>query len=109
MSDCQPVVGAVVGSSLITYSTVCPVVPALVTVFTVMVVVEIEDVFSTGAPLTAAPSPLAIAPIVTVPVGVMAAGAVQINNAVNKINELSGKNHDGINALITEVLHFKTE
>jgi methyl-accepting chemotaxis protein len=37
----------------------------------------------------------------------MAAGAEQINIAVNQVNEISGKNRDGINTLLREVSRFK--
>jgi methyl-accepting chemotaxis protein len=39
----------------------------------------------------------------------MANGADQINVAVHHINEISGKNHDGINTLIKEVSRFKVD
>jgi methyl-accepting chemotaxis protein len=39
----------------------------------------------------------------------MASGTDQINVAVNHINELSGKNRDGIEALMKEVSRFKVE
>jgi len=37
----------------------------------------------------------------------MAAGADQINSAVNQVNEISSQNQNGINALIKEVSRFK--
>jgi methyl-accepting chemotaxis protein len=37
----------------------------------------------------------------------MAAGAEQINIAVNQVNDISGKNRDGINTLMREVSRFK--
>jgi methyl-accepting chemotaxis protein len=37
----------------------------------------------------------------------MASGAEQINIAVNRVNEISGLNRDGIKALINEVSRFK--
>jgi methyl-accepting chemotaxis protein len=39
----------------------------------------------------------------------MASGAEQINTAVNHVNEISGKNREGIEALIREVSRFKVE
>ncbi|MCL1931296.1 MAG: methyl-accepting chemotaxis protein [Treponema sp.] len=39
----------------------------------------------------------------------MATGAEQINVAVNQVNELSGKNREGIDSLIREVSRFKVE
>jgi methyl-accepting chemotaxis protein len=39
----------------------------------------------------------------------MASGAHQINSAVNQVNEISGKNRDGIAILIKEVSRFKVE
>jgi methyl-accepting chemotaxis protein len=39
----------------------------------------------------------------------MASGADQINSAVNQVNEISGKNRDGIAILIKEVSRFKVE
>jgi methyl-accepting chemotaxis protein len=39
----------------------------------------------------------------------MASGADQINIAVNRVNELSGKNREGINTLIKEVSRFNVE
>jgi methyl-accepting chemotaxis protein len=39
----------------------------------------------------------------------MASGAEQINIAVNQVNEISGKNRDGINALLEEVSRFKVD
>ena len=39
----------------------------------------------------------------------MASGADQINRAVKQVNEISSKNHEGINALIKEVSRFKVE
>ena len=39
----------------------------------------------------------------------MASGADQINVAVNEVNDLSGRNRDGINALIKEVSRFKVD
>ena len=39
----------------------------------------------------------------------MAAGTDQINSAVNRINELSGKNRESIQALLLEVSRFKVE
>jgi methyl-accepting chemotaxis protein len=39
----------------------------------------------------------------------MAIGAEQINVAVNHVNEISGKNREGIDALIKEVARFKVE
>jgi methyl-accepting chemotaxis protein len=39
----------------------------------------------------------------------MAMGADQINVAVNHINDISGKNHDGINTLLKEVSRFKVD
>ena len=39
----------------------------------------------------------------------MASGAEQINVAVNRVNELSGKNREGIEMLIKEVSRFKVE
>jgi methyl-accepting chemotaxis protein len=37
----------------------------------------------------------------------MASGAEQINVAVNQVNTLSGKNREGIDALVKEVSRFK--
>jgi methyl-accepting chemotaxis protein len=37
----------------------------------------------------------------------MANGAEQINVAVHHVNEISGRNREGINALIKEVSRFK--
>ena len=37
----------------------------------------------------------------------MASGAEQINVAVNHVNEISGKNREGIDALMKEVSRFK--
>ena len=39
----------------------------------------------------------------------MASGADQINIAVHKVNELSGKNHEGISSLLAEVSRFKVD
>jgi methyl-accepting chemotaxis protein len=39
----------------------------------------------------------------------MASGAHQINSAVNQVNEISGKNREGIAVLIKEVSRFKVE
>jgi methyl-accepting chemotaxis protein len=39
----------------------------------------------------------------------MAAGADQINIAVNQVNELSGKNREGIDKLVREVSRFKVD
>jgi methyl-accepting chemotaxis protein len=39
----------------------------------------------------------------------MASGAEQINVAVNQVNDISGKNHEGIQALMREVSRFKVE
>jgi len=39
----------------------------------------------------------------------MASGAEQINIAVHQVNDLSGKNRDGINSLVKEVSRFKVE
>jgi methyl-accepting chemotaxis protein len=39
----------------------------------------------------------------------MATGAVEINQAINSINEISVKNKDGIDVLIGEVSRFKLE
>jgi methyl-accepting chemotaxis protein len=39
----------------------------------------------------------------------MASGAHQINSAVNQVNEISGKNREGIAILIKEVSRFKVE
>jgi methyl-accepting chemotaxis protein len=39
----------------------------------------------------------------------MANGADQINIAVNQVNEISGKNREGISSLIREVSRFKVE
>jgi len=39
----------------------------------------------------------------------MATGAEQINAAVNEVNEISGRNREGIDALIREVSRFKVE
>ena len=73
--DCQPLVGVVPLVWLIAYSTVwLPGLVGMVTVFTVMLV-WVGVPFTVGAPLTAAPSPLAIGPTGTVPVGVILAVA----------------------------------
>jgi methyl-accepting chemotaxis protein len=37
----------------------------------------------------------------------MAAGAEQINVAVNRVNEISGQNKDNIDTLVREVSRFK--
>jgi methyl-accepting chemotaxis protein len=39
----------------------------------------------------------------------MASGADQINVAVNHVNEISGKNREGIDILIREVSRFKDD
>jgi hypothetical protein len=39
----------------------------------------------------------------------MAAGAHQINTAVNHVNGISGKNREGIGGLMQEVSRFKVE
>jgi methyl-accepting chemotaxis protein len=39
----------------------------------------------------------------------MARGASEINTAVHQINEISGKNRDGIDTLMQEVSKFKVE
>ena len=39
----------------------------------------------------------------------MAQGADQINIAVNQVNDISGKNRDGIETLMREVSRFKVE
>jgi methyl-accepting chemotaxis protein len=39
----------------------------------------------------------------------MASGADQINVAVNQVNEISGKNREGIDTLMREVSRFKVE
>jgi methyl-accepting chemotaxis protein len=39
----------------------------------------------------------------------MASGANQINVAVNQVNEISGRNREGIGTLIKEVARFKVE
>ncbi|MCL2233736.1 MAG: methyl-accepting chemotaxis protein, partial [Treponema sp.] len=39
----------------------------------------------------------------------MAAGADQINEAITRVNGLSGKNRESIQALLTEVSRFKVE
>jgi methyl-accepting chemotaxis protein len=39
----------------------------------------------------------------------MASGADQINLAVNQVNEISGKNREGIETLMREVSRFKVE
>jgi len=39
----------------------------------------------------------------------MASGAEQINIAVNRVNEISGKNREGIDTLMKEVSRFKVE
>ena len=39
----------------------------------------------------------------------MASGADQINVAVNHVNDISTKNREGIDALLTEVSRFKVE
>jgi len=39
----------------------------------------------------------------------MASGADQINIAVHQVNDLSGKNRDGIDSLMREVARFKVE
>ena len=39
----------------------------------------------------------------------MATGAEQINSAVNQVNEISGRNRDGIDHLIKEVSRFKVD
>ena len=39
----------------------------------------------------------------------MASGAEQINIAINRVNEISGKNREGIDLLIKEVSRFKVE
>jgi methyl-accepting chemotaxis protein len=39
----------------------------------------------------------------------MASGADQVNVAVNHVNEINAKNHQGIEALMQEVSLFKVE
>jgi methyl-accepting chemotaxis protein len=39
----------------------------------------------------------------------MASGAEQINIAVNRVNEISGQNRDGISSLLREVSRFKVD
>ena len=39
----------------------------------------------------------------------MASGANHINTAVHNVNEISGKNREGIDTLIKEVSRFKVE
>ena len=39
----------------------------------------------------------------------MASGADQINIAVNQVNEISGRNREGIDNLMKEVSRFKVE
>ena len=39
----------------------------------------------------------------------MVSGAEQINIAVNQVNEISGKNREGIDTLMREVSKFKVE
>jgi len=39
----------------------------------------------------------------------MASGAEQINTAVNRVNEISGKNKESIDLLVREVSRFKVE
>jgi methyl-accepting chemotaxis protein len=39
----------------------------------------------------------------------MASGAEQINTAVTQVNDLSGKNREGISTLMKEVSRFKVE
>jgi methyl-accepting chemotaxis protein len=39
----------------------------------------------------------------------MAEGVQQINIAVNQVNEISGKNRQGIESLMREVSRFKVE
>ncbi|MDR2702138.1 MAG: methyl-accepting chemotaxis protein [Spirochaetaceae bacterium] len=39
----------------------------------------------------------------------MASGAAQVNIAVNRVNEISGKNREGIDTLMREVSRFKVE
>jgi len=39
----------------------------------------------------------------------MASGADQINVAVHHVNDISGKNREGIDSLIREVSKFKVE
>ena len=39
----------------------------------------------------------------------MASGADQVNLAVNNVNEISGKNREGISTLLHEVSRFKVE
>jgi methyl-accepting chemotaxis protein len=39
----------------------------------------------------------------------MSSGAQQINVAVNHVNEISGKNREGIDTLMREVSRFKVE
>jgi len=65
--------GIVVLDVPMAYWTLCPVAPALVTAFTVMLLMAVDC--TVGAPLTAAPSPLSISLAVMVPVGVIAAVA----------------------------------
>jgi len=46
---------------------------------------------------------------ITLGMNEMASGAEQINVAVNHVNDISGKNREGIDALIREVSKFKVE
>jgi methyl-accepting chemotaxis protein len=46
---------------------------------------------------------------ITMGMNEMAAGAEQINTAVNQVNEISSRNREGITALIKEVSKFKVE
>ena len=39
----------------------------------------------------------------------MATGANEINVAIHNVNDISGKNREGINTLIQEVSRFKVE
>ena len=39
----------------------------------------------------------------------MASGADQINVAVHQVNDISGKNREGIDTLMRDVLRFKVE
>ena len=39
----------------------------------------------------------------------MASGTDQINTAVHQVNDLSGKNREGIDSLMKEVSRFKVE
>jgi methyl-accepting chemotaxis protein len=39
----------------------------------------------------------------------MASGADQVNVAVHNVNEISAKNHEGIETLMREVSRFKVE